>query len=190
MVVFKSDIVPKSEAYLRSLEAQVELAVKTAMQRTGLVSEARVKSIFEKEAYDTGRALRSVTFKISKEYDQYVLTIGSNLAYVFMLEFGRKPGKWPNLDAITQWVGRKLRRQGVNTRVNVTYDQLKQLAKSGGHKATAAQKAYRQHLAVVYLVGRKIATKGIREKLIFTRIKDGSLAYFRAELNKQLQLLQ
>ena len=39
----------------RAIEQSVDAAVLRAMNRTGLVAEARVKGIIEKEAYDTGR---------------------------------------------------------------------------------------------------------------------------------------
>ena len=38
--------------------------------------------------------------------------------------------------------------------------------------------------------GRKIATRGIKQKLIFKRIEDGLLAFFRAEAQKELNLVR
>lgn len=190
MVVIRSNIVPEADRYISRIGAHVEAAVLRAAQRTALLGEARVKSIIEKEAYDTGRFLRSVTSKILREGDLLRIIIGSALEYAIFIEKGRKPGRWPNLDALVAWVGRKLRKQGINARVNVTFDQLLELARSGHKPATAQQKAYRQQLAAIYLIGRKIATKGIREKLIFKRIQDGLLAYFRAEAQKELKLIR
>jgi len=187
MVKVTSNVEEVAAAYLKRVEQQAEDAVVKAMHKTGLVGEARVKGIMEKEAYDTGALLRSVTHKVRKSKDEVVLTIGSNLEYAWFVEHGRRPGKFPNLDALTKWVGRMLAREGVKTRVNVTFDQLKELARSKGKKASAQQKAYRIHLGVIYLVGRKIATKGIRGKMIFKRIENGLLAYFRAELSKELK---
>ena len=189
MVTIKSDIEQKGNAWLKQIEQQAELAVRRAMTRTAVVGEARVKGIMEKEAYDTGRLLRSVTSAIYADKDLLRLVIGSNLDYAINIEKGRKPGKWPNLDALTQWVGRKLRRQGINAMVNVSFDQLKQLAKSGHKPATAQQKAYRLQLAAVFLIGRKIATKGIRQKLIFGRIQDGLLTFFRTEVQKEMKAI-
>lgn len=190
MVKVQSDIVAVGDRMLDSLDKKTESAIFRAMQQTGLVGEARVKGIMEKEAYDTGRALRSVTHTVRREGDIMRLVVGTALEYVIAIEKGRKPGKWPNLDALTKWVGRKLRKEGVNTRVNVTFNQLKELARTGGKPATAQQKAYRTHLTVLYLVGRKIATRGIRGKMIFQRIQDGLLAYFRAQAQKELNLIR
>ena len=186
MVKINSNIVQATDEWLKQIEEEVNDATFRAMTKTGLVGEARIKSIVEKEAYDTGRLLRSVNTTIETLPEEYRLTIGTNLEYAFYLEHGRKPGKWPNLDALTKWVGRKLRQQGINTKVNVSFDQLKQSAKSNGKKATKSQQAARAHLTAVYLIGRKIATKGIRGKYIFSRIEDGLLAYFRQELQNEL----
>lgn len=188
-MIFKSNVTQKAQEYLKEREQDAKAAVRKAMTKTLLVGEARVKGIFEKEAFDTGRALRSVHSRIAETPAEIRGFLGSDLGYVEDIEKGRKPGKWPNLDAITKWCGRKLRQKGVNTRVNVTFDQLKELARSGHKPATEQQKAYRQHLAMIYLVGRKIATKGIREKLIFKRLEAALLTYARNEIEKELQLL-
>lgn len=189
MVIVRSDIVPKAQAFLKDVERQAEAAVLKAMIRTSIVGEKRVKGVMQKEAYDTGRLLRSVTSEIQRGNDEIRLILGSNLEYAIHVEEGRKPGKWPNVNALLKWVGRQLRHKGINTRVNVTLEQLKQMARTGGKPATDQQKAYRKHLEVLYLVGRKIATKGIRGKLIFKRLEEGLLAYFRQEAQKELNAI-
>lgn len=189
MIVIKSNIPEKADDFLSSLEKLIDASVHRALVKTAVVGEARVKGIMEKEAYDTGRLLRSVTSTITKGKDELSLILGTNLDYALDVELGRKPGAWPNLDALVKWCGRRLRREGVNTKVNVTFNELKDLARTGGKPATAQQKAYRAHLAMVYLVGRKIAKKGIRQKLIFKRLEAGLLAYFRAQTQKELSSL-
>ena len=186
---FRSDLPQKADEFFDGLEKRVADIAYRAAVKTTLVAEARVKGIVEQEAFDTGRALRSVTSEVRRSVDAVVMTTGTNLDYFVDIEFGRKPGKWPNLSAIVAWAGRQLRRQGVNTRVNVSFDQLKALARTGGKPATAQQKAYRQHLDFVFLVGRKIATKGIRQKLIFKRLEPAMLAYYRKEVQAGLAAL-
>ena len=189
MIVVKSNIVEKADDFLSELERLMEAGVHRALVKTAIVGETRVKGIVEREAYDTGRFLRSVTSTISKGANDLKLVLGTNLDYAVDIEFGRKPGKWPNLDDIVKWCGRKLRAKGVNTRVNVTYDELKALARTGRKKPTAQQEAYRTHLSFVFLVGRKIATRGIRQKLIFKRIEPGLLAYFRTLVERELDAI-
>jgi hypothetical protein len=190
MTTVKSNIGTVADRWAKEQMQKVEGGIRRAMQKTALVGEARVRGAMEKEAYDTGALLRSVVSSISEADHKLILRIGSNLDYAWFVEHGRKPGKFPNLDALVAWTGRKLKANGVNTRINVSFDELKQLARSGGKPATAQQRAYRSHLAFIYLVGRKIATKGIRGKLIFARIEDGLLAYFRNEVQKELNALR
>lgn len=179
-----STIPQAAEAYIKSLEKQADAAVHRSLTKTALIGEARVKGIIEKEAYDTGELLRSVNSFIIKYPNAQKLVVQASAAHGINVEEGRKPGKWPNLNALTKWVGRKLREQGVNTRVNISFDQLKALAASSKGKQ---KDAYRLHLSVLYMVGRKIATKGIRQKLIFKRIEAGLLRYFRDTLVKEFQ---
>lgn len=192
MVTIKSNIEQVAVQWAKDAEKKLAAAVHRALTKTGMVGEARIKGIIEKEAYDTGRFLRSVNSVIYVSPDNMRLVIGTDVAYAIYLEHGRKPGKWPNLDALVKWVGRRLREKGVNATVNVTFDQLKEMAKTRGKKggSTAKAKVAREHLAALYLIGRKIATKGIREKLIFKRIEDGLLAYFRSQLQTEINALQ
>ena len=186
MVTFRSNVVPAGKEFFDDLNNQITNATYRAMTKTGLVGEARVKGIVERESYDTGRLLRSVKATIFTSPAAMRLVIGTNLDYAIQVEEGRKPGKWPNLDGLTKWVGRMLRRKGVGTKVNISFDELKAAAKTGGRPPNAAQKAARVHLSVLFLVGRKIATKGIKQKYIFKRIENGLLSYFRKELNAEL----
>jgi hypothetical protein len=185
-----SNVPQKAEGYLKQLLKQVDEAAYRSLSKTGIETEAKAKGIIEKEAYDTGELLRSVTSVIYRSPNLLRLVTLATSPHAIFVELGRKPGKFPNLDALTKWVGRKMREQGINTRVNVTYDQLKEMARSGGKKATTAQKAYRQQLAMIYLVGRKIATRGIREKLIFRRLQQEMLEFFRMDLLKELQSIR
>lgn len=192
MVRVRSNIGSEAEKWLKEQEVDLRGAVMLAMKRTQLTGEARIKGIIEKEAHDTGRFLRSITSNISTEADQIILAIGTNLEYAVAIEEGRKPGKWPNLNALVKWVGRKLREKGINARVNITFDQLKAMARSGnGKKKKKNSEAViaRQHLAMLYLVGRKIATKGIRQKLIFKRIEAGLQAYLADQIAKEIKAL-
>lgn len=168
------------------VEKRVVDGTRRAMTKTALVGESRIKGIVQREAFDTGMLLRSINSVIDQLPNEMKMTIGTNLEYAYFIEFGRKPGKFPNLDALVGWTARKLKAQGINTRVNVSFSQLQDLARTGGKRATKQQQAYRAHLSAIYLIGRKIATKGIEQKLIFTRVQNGLLRFFRNELIKQL----
>lgn len=192
MVRVVSTIVNGGIEWLDSIERQVIKATLKVANHTALLGEKRVKSIMEKEAYDTGRLLRSVNSSVSLLRDYVHLSIGTNLEYAFYVEYGRKPGKFPNVDAIVRWVGRKMREKGINARVNVTFDQLKAMAaqKTQRNNPSSQAKIARQQLTAAYLVGRKIAKKGITQKLIFKRLEDGLLSYFSSLLANELQLIR
>lgn len=192
MVQVRSNIPEKAQEYLQELLSETERVAYRAAVKTSLVGESRVKGIMQKEAYDTGRLLRSVTSEIKQSPDELKLIIGSNLEYAVTVEYGRKKGKWPNLTALVKWTGRKLREKGINARVNITFDQLKQMAggKRKNGQASKQSEIARKHLSFVYAVGMNISKKGIKEKLIFKRIEDGLLGYFRNELQKELQSLR
>src|SRR5436305_974333 len=111
MVTIRSDIPEKGDEWLQGLQKQVEDIVYRALVKAALLGEQQVKGIIEKEAYDTGRLLRSVTSTILKSPYLMRLVLGTNLDYAIFVEQGRKPGKWPNLDALVSWCGRHMRRQ-------------------------------------------------------------------------------
>lgn len=186
-----SNIPEVADRWARRVEDDVRKAVQRAALRTARVGELRIQGIIEREAFDRGTFRQSISAVVRVLDAEVVLTISSALEYAFYIEHGRKPGKWPNLDALTGWVGRMLRKEGINTRANITFDQLQQLArqKTQGGKASAQAKAARKHLAAVYLIGRKIATKGIKQKLIFKRVEDGLLRFLRQELEKELNFI-
>lgn len=168
---------------LLNLEALVRKACISAAKDTGIRGESKLRMRAYALAYDTGTFARSIEAEIEALPKEIVLTIGSELDYASYIEQGRKAGSFPNLDALVGWTGRKLKGQGINTRTTVTYDQLKLLAKeSSGEK----KKAYRKHLAFIYLVGRKIAQKGIKEKRIFRDVLKDLEKFFIDQLTFDL----
>lgn len=61
------------------------------------------RTLSVKNINDTGDASSSLSYIVKND----VLTI-EGLERVLFLEFGRRPGKFPDLDAIKEWVERKL----------------------------------------------------------------------------------
>ncbi|HEV7282299.1 MAG TPA: hypothetical protein VGN57_19005 [Pirellulaceae bacterium] len=186
----KSNIPQVAEAYFKKLEKDAQQAAVRAMRSTMIHGEGKAKRIIAAEAYDTGEGLRSVTHDITVRDSRVTGHLFAAAPHMWWVEHGRKPGSFPNLDAMTKWVGRKLKERGVNTRVNLTYEQLKALATTGGKKATAQQKAYREHLSALYLIGRSIATRGTKEKRIFARLEAELLSFYRAEVMAELKKLR
>lgn len=188
MATVTSNIEQVGHAAMDKLEDRVKSAARRALATTGIHGEGLAKAIFESEAKDTGRALNSITSEVIDVSEVLLkVVVGSNLAYVWFIEHGRKPGRFPNLDALVGWTARKLKDAGIGATVNVSFNELKELARvMPGQKATASQKAARIHLGLIFMVGRKIATKGIREKLIFKRIEEELNTFFGVEYRKEL----
>lgn len=118
------------------------------------------------DSYDTGALARSVTYR---QVEDGVVEVGTNLEYAPIREYGRKPGTFPNLDALVGWAARK----GMIT---------------GG----ASQKYDTLHYkdkGVIYLVARSIALKGIEGKHTFMRVyeqeKDNIIKLFNDIMAKQ-----
>lgn len=182
----KSNIPQKAEEYFARLEREMIGAVERAMTTTGIRGESLAKRSIKQDAYDTGDLLRSVNHYIQRHPDLMTLIVQATAEHAIIIEKGRKPGRFPNLNALTKWTGRKLREEGINTRVNVSFDQLKALAAT----STGKQKdAYRAHLSFLYAVGKSIATRGIKGKMIFKRLERELLTFFRNELQKELNAI-
>lgn len=89
--------------------ATTDAAVKKTLEEVGvrIVSDIQQRMSESRGALgpmnDTGEASKSLSYKVSGNK----LTI-EGLARLFFLEFGRRPGAWPNVDAIKKWVRSKL----------------------------------------------------------------------------------
>lgn len=98
---------------------------------------------------DTGSLKRSITInKINKN----TIQVGSNTIQAYIMEKWREPWKMPNLDSLTGWTIRKFWLLGNKTQ---WYDKLPSKTKS-----------------VVFLVARKIATKWITARHLFTKTRN------------------
>lgn len=71
------------------------------LERASQVVEADAK---ERAPVDTGRLRSSISRRI--EAGQQRAFIGSPVTYAREVEFGRKPGTWPDRDALQGWVRR------------------------------------------------------------------------------------
>ena len=171
---------------LKLFPKKLRKAVTRAFGKTGIQGEEAAKKNAQRRSFDTGAFHRSIEHEIEQLPQSVLLSVHSDLEYAQFIEEGREPGKFPNLDALVGWTGRKLKSQGINTVTQSSFDNLKQLAKN----ATGQKKAaFRQHLAFIYLVGRKIATKGIEEKRIFADIERALRRFFLQELSKEIRAI-
>lgn len=108
---------------------------------------SKLKEQVEKDSYDLGNLANSITYRKARPG---VVEVGSNLVYAPVREYGRKPGTFPNLDAL---VGRTARKKMIKGGATQSYDSLHYTDKG-----------------VVFLVARAIATRGIEGKYTFKKV--------------------
>lgn len=158
------------------------------LEKTMIRASARIERFLKKEARihnfptdrpagisNTGTFANSIFSNVNKiGAIAYQIETGAGVEYAEFIEFGRAPGKFPNLDAISSWVGKKFGFGNVQS----SFDTVKAKAEGGDRKA-------REHLQVVYLVGRKIADKGIKGRFFFMRNETRVLEIVLEEIRKE-----
>ena len=131
-----------------------------ALYKTWLYLETKIKEEIKDEAYDTGDFLRSVNTRKVRENE---VRVGSNHIQAWIMEYWRKPGKFPNLDALVWWAWRHWFHKDSRTK---PYDSLSNEAKGK-----------------VYVLARGIARKWIKPRRIFR----DTFERLKKDLNKKYQ---
>ena len=84
--------------------ADVEKKSWNALLKVWMYLEQKIKQEVQKDSYDTGQLARSInTQKVSDEK----VVVGTNLEYALVREYGRKPWRFPPLQALVGWSARK-----------------------------------------------------------------------------------
>ena len=84
--------------------ADVEKKSGNALLKVWMYLEQKIKQEIQKDSYDTGQLARSInTQKVSDEK----VVVGTNLEYALVREYGRKPWRFPPLQALVGWSARK-----------------------------------------------------------------------------------
>jgi len=120
------------------------LARKTMIESVSILE----RIIKETAPVDAGTYRNSVSSKVIGKALDMIGTVFSPLLYAIIVESGRSPGTWPNIDAVTRWVERK------------------RLANSP-----------EMILKVGFLVSRAIKNRGIEAKNIFENALDSAETY-------------
>lgn len=82
----------------------LKMSSEKALEYCGEYLADRLKEQIEQDSYDLGNYANSITYRKVKPG---VVEVGSPLEYAPVLEYGRKPGKFPNLDALVGRTARK-----------------------------------------------------------------------------------
>lgn len=84
--------------------ADVEKKSGNALLKVWMYLEQKIKQEIQKDSYDTGQLARSInTQKVNDEK----VVVGTNLEYALVREYGRKPWRFPPLQALVGWSARK-----------------------------------------------------------------------------------
>ena len=127
--------------------AQVEKKSSNTLLKIWMHLEQKLRKEVENDSYDTGQLARSInTQKISNTK----VVVWSNLEYALVREYGRKPWKFPPLDALVGWTARKWM---ISWWATSRYDDLHYTDKGK-----------------VFLIARAIAKNGTEGKHTFERV--------------------
>lgn len=131
--------------------------------------QGKIREEIQVDSYDTGALARSVTYR---QVSDGVVEVGSALEYAPVREYGRKPGTFPNLDALVGWAAR----HGMLIQWGATssYDDL-----------------YYKDKGTVFLIARAIAIRGIEGKHTFYKVyqqeKENIIKLFNDYMKQQWQ---
>ena len=126
---------------------QVKMDANKALLYCGEYLQGKLREQLSIDSYDTGALARSVTYRLVEDG---VVEVGTNLEYAAIREYGRKPGRFPNLDALVGWSARHGMIEGGATQ---RYDEL-----------------HYKDKGVIFLVARAIARRGIQGKHTFENV--------------------
>lgn len=98
-----SDDIERFQARLAAMPQVTEREIRRAMQASLLLVEADAK---RGAPHDTRRLAGSITSQIVGAFPNLDARIGPSVLYGAPVEFGRRPGKQPPVDALMGWVRR------------------------------------------------------------------------------------
>lgn len=118
------------------------------INKTGFYLETKMKKAAQWEAYDTWDYIRSF---YSKMKWKYTVEVGNTKEYSWIIDYGRKPWKYPPFDALVWWVARKFSLKWVTKSYTTSSPEVK---------------------SKVFMVARAIKNKGIKPKEIIQKTYD------------------
>ena len=89
---------------INKLVNQIKNDSSTALMKCWLYLEWKIKEQIQEDSYDTWQLARSINTQ--KVNDNKVI-VWTNLEYALVREFGRRPWKFPPLQALVWWTARK-----------------------------------------------------------------------------------
>lgn len=140
----KYSVDPKDLDKLASLVAKDS---GTALKKCWMYLEWKLKEQMYTDSFDTGHLAESIT---TQQVSETKVVVGTNLEYALVREYGRRPWKFPPLDALVWWTARK---GMISWWVTAKYDDLHYTDKW-----------------IVFIIARAIATRWIPWKHTFENV--------------------
>ena len=150
------------DKFIKSMERDAT----KALLYCGEYLQGKLREQIEIDSYDTGDLSRSITYR---QLDGNTVEVGTSLEYAPIREYGRKPGTYPNFNALVWWAAR----HGMIT---------------GGATSKYKDLHYTDR-GVIFVLARSIKLKGIEGKHTFENVynaeKDNIVKIFNDYMNKQ-----
>lgn len=118
-----------------------------ALEKCWIYLKSKIQEQIKYDSYDLWNLARSIE---SRKVRPWLVEVWSALAYAPIREYGRKPWKFPPMDALVWWTARK---GMISWGATARYDDL-----------------YYKDKWVVFVIARSIARKGIRWKRTFENV--------------------
>ena len=99
------DVITDVETFPQSVSHELNVAMETSL---GLLE----KEVQNRTPKNTGQLRDSITHQILSPFPNMVGQVNPAQPYGIVMEYGRKPGKFPPVDAIRLWVHQKLGLRG------------------------------------------------------------------------------
>lgn len=153
---------------IEDLPETVREADRLAQKAVGLFAQGVLK---ENWPVDTTFSREKITFERRKTAKEHFLDIGfeDDVDYAHYVEVGREPGRFPNLQAITEWLGGKkaFQRQLITNLIGKTTPLIQR--QSVYDYLTKRQKQ------IVFIVARSIAVNGTEGVGVFEDFRERDL---------------
>lgn len=135
---------------LKAVMRNIQEKSDRALEICGEHLKTEIKKQMKTDSYDLWNLARSVESRLVRHW---LVEVWSALVYATIREYGRKPWKFPPLDALVWWTARKKMISKGNT--TKKYDDL-----------------HYKDKGVVFVIARSIAKKGIKGKHTFQNVLD------------------
>lgn len=136
------------------------------------------RELLQNNTNASGALTNSFRSRVIIDHDRYEVWIELE-DYWKYIEYGRKPGKFPPLNKIKEWIRVKPVHPHTMTLTRVWYTNGR---KRGEPKTIRNERKYQALPTtdqLAYLIGRKIAEKGTDPQPFFNKAKEDTLNYFR-----------